>query len=83
MEIKKNDILFWIGIITSLWFAWTGMVWTYYACLVVAYPVGLVSFLIWQKIKTDNKPRNRFIPRILSVGLILSISVLIYLLIFD
>ncbi|MBX7226342.1 MAG: hypothetical protein K1X55_09950 [Chitinophagales bacterium] len=83
MTEKNNNILFWTGIITAIWFAWTGMVWTYCACLLVAYPFGLTSFFIWRRIKTDNNPRNKFIPRILIVGLTLSISVLIYLLIFD
>ncbi|MFT3680843.1 MAG: hypothetical protein QM791_11260 [Ferruginibacter sp.] len=83
MTVKKNDILFWTGIVTAVWFAWTGMVWTYWAALVIAYPVGLVSFFTWRKIKNDNRPRNKFIPGILVTGLILSVTVLIYLLIFD
>lgn len=83
MHGNKNNVLFWIGIIAAIWFAWAGMVWTYFACLVVAYPIGLMSLLIWLKIKADNKPRNKFIPRILIVGLALSLSVLVYLLIFE
>jgi hypothetical protein len=83
MTLKKNDILFWTGIITAIWFAWTGMVWTYSAALIIAYPVGLTSFFIWLKVKNDNQPRNNYILRILIVGLILSISVLAYFLIFD
>ena len=83
MNASKTTILFWIGIVTAIWFAWTGMVWTYYACLIIAYPFGLTSFVIWRKIKRDGKSRNKFIPGILIVGLTLSISVLTYLLIFN
>jgi hypothetical protein len=83
MTIKRQDILFWTGLLTAIWFAWTGMVWAYCACLIIAYPVGLISFFIWTKLKNDNKKRNKFIPAILIFGLILSISVLTYLLIFD
>jgi hypothetical protein len=83
MKVTKNDLLFWTGIATAIWFAWTGMVWTYNAALIIAYPIGLASFFIWRHIKADNKPRNKFIPGILLVGLTLSLSVLVYLLIFD
>jgi hypothetical protein len=83
MTISKNDILFWTAIVTAIWFVLTGMVWTYWAALIIAYPVGLTSFTIWRIIKSDNKPRNKFIPRILLVGLTLSFLTLSYLLIFD
>jgi len=82
MKTKQNGILFWIGIVTAIWFALAGMVWAYWACLIIAYPVGLISYFIWRSIKSDNKQRNKFIPAILLIGLALSISVLIYLLIF-
>ncbi len=83
MNSTKSNVLFSIGIITATWFALTGIVWAYYACLVIAYPFGLASFLIWRSIKSDGKPRNKFIPIILIIGLVLSISVLMYLLLFD
>ncbi len=83
MKITNTDLLFCIAIITATWFALTGIVWTYYACLVIAYPFGLASFLIWRSIKKDGKSRNRFIPIILIIGLVLSISVLVYLLLFN
>jgi hypothetical protein len=82
-RLKKNDILFWLGIVTAIWFAWTGMVWTYWAALVIAYPVGFVSLFIWIRIKNENKPRTKIIPIVLVIGLILSLLALTYLLIFD
>lgn len=83
MTIKKNDFLFWLGILTAIWFAWTGMVWTYWAALIIAYPVGVISFFIWTRARSENKTRTKYIPVLLGIGLILSISALIYLLIFD
>lgn len=83
MKISKNDILFYLGLIFAIWFAWTGMAWTYNAALFIAYPFGLISFIIWRVIKIENKKRTKFIPIILSIGLILSLTILIYLLIWD
>jgi hypothetical protein len=83
MIVTKNDILFWIGIVTGIWFAWTGTVWTYWAALIIAYPAGLASLLIWTKTKSEKKRRTKYIPIILAVGLIVSLSSLTYLLIFD
>jgi hypothetical protein len=83
MNSTKSNLLFWIGIITATWFALTGIAWAYYACLVIAYPFGLTSFLIWRSIKRDGKSRNKFIPIILIIGLVFSISVLLYLMLVD
>jgi len=83
MKITKNDILFYLSLIFAIWFAWTGMVWTYYVALFVAYPFGLISFILWRMIKNENKRRTKFIPIILSIGLVLSLTILIYLLIWD
>jgi len=83
MIINKDDILFWLGILTAIWFAWAGMVWTYWAALIIAYPFGVISFFSWTRIKSENKTRTKYIPIILGFGLILSISALVYLLIFD
>jgi hypothetical protein len=83
MTITKNDILFWTGILLALWFGLTGIAWTYWAALIIAYPAGLASFLIWRSIKSEKKRRTKIIPIILMVGLIVSLSTLTYFLIFD
>lgn len=69
--------------IFALWFALMGVAWTYNAALVIAYPFGLLSLLIWLQIKKDGKARNRNIPLLLTVGLGLSLIVLASFLIFD
>jgi hypothetical protein len=81
--IHKNGILFWIGIITAIWFLWSGMVWTYAACLVIGYPFGLISLFIWLRIRKNGEKRNQIIPLILLLGFLLSLLVLIYFLIVD
>jgi O-antigen/teichoic acid export membrane protein len=83
MAIKQNDVLFALALLCAVWFAWTGMVWTYGVALFIAYPFGALSLLLWTSIKKENRPRTKWIPIILSIGLILSLSVLIYLLIWD
>jgi MFS family permease len=80
--VKKNGLLFWIAILTALWFASAGMVWFYMAALFIAYPVGLVSLLIWARLSDKKHPKQKIIIKILSVGLILSMSALICMLIF-
>ena len=79
----RNTIIFIFGLLCALWFAWIGMIWVYWAALVIAYPVGLISLACWFLIRHENKKRTRFIPIVLAIGLVLSLSVLIYLLIFD
>lgn len=83
MKLKKNDILFYISLLFAVWFAWTGMVWTYNAALFISYPIGIISFILWRIIKNENRKRTKFIPIILTIGLTLSLSVLLYLLIWD
>lgn len=83
MAITKNDIFFYLGLIGAIWFALTGIVWVYYAALFIAYPVGLISFIFWRAIKNENRKRTKFIPIVLAIGLTLSMSVLIYLLIWE
>ncbi len=83
MAVTKKDLLFWVGIITAIWFALWGMVWVYYVALVIAYPFGVASFLIWRNIRADLKARNRFIPVILLAGFIFSLLSLITLLIYN
>jgi hypothetical protein len=75
---NKYDILFWTGIITAIWFASTGIFWTYWAALIISYPVGLISLLICIKLKSENRVRTKFIPIILTAGLILSLLALIF-----
>ena len=81
LMINKNDIFFVLSLISGLWFALVGMVWVYWIALFIAYPFGLISFLLWRNIRQDGRKRTKIIPVILTIGLALSLSVLIFLLI--
>ncbi|MGG5209152.1 hypothetical protein ACQWU4_09385 [Chryseobacterium sp. MIQD13] len=81
MSNDKNAVLFYISFILAVLFLIYGMAWAYFFALIFAYPLGLISFLIWIKIKSDNKKRNSSISAVLIAGLILSMLSLIVTLI--
>lgn len=83
MKITRNDLLFTISLLAAIWFMLTGIIWIYYAALVIAYPVGILSLIIWNVIKSENKKRTKLIPILLSIGLFLSLGMLTYLLIYE
>lgn len=83
MHTKKQDILYYVGLLTAIWYTLTGMVWTYGAALIIAYPAGLISLLIWIKLKRQDEKRIKYIPLILVIGTILSLSVLVYYWIYE
>jgi len=82
MKITKNDILFILAILFSLWFSFAGIIWVYWFTLIFAYPFAIASFLIWRNIRKDGKKRNIAIPIILIIGLLCSLGFLGYILIF-
>jgi hypothetical protein len=85
MNLSKNDILFATSLLLAIWFTLTGAVWVYWFALIFAYPAGVISFILWRKGRNlDNRSkRYKIIPIVLGIGLLLSLSTLVYLLIFD
>lgn len=85
MNISKGDLLFISALILAVWFAFAGTVWVYWMALIFGYPAGLISLILWNVgRKTDHKPkRYKIILIVLGIGLLLSLSVLAYLLIYD
>ncbi len=85
MKARQTNFIFFLSFTLALWFAIFGSYWTYGAALVIAYPAGISSLLLWQigKRRDPKVKRYKSIPIILAVGLTLSLSVLVYLLIFD
>jgi 4-hydroxybenzoate polyprenyltransferase len=81
MSNDKNAVLFYISFILAVLFLIYGLVWVYFFALIFAYPLGLVSFIIWRKIKSDNKKRNSSISAVLIAGVVLSMLSLIITLI--
>ncbi len=78
MQSITNNILFTLGVLLALCFALLGMLWAYYVALILAYPIGIVSLIIWFKVKKDNRTRNKLIIGILIIGFILSMAMLFY-----
>lgn len=79
--MNKNNILFWLGMLLAVWFAITGIVWVYWAALVLAYPAGLISLWIYFYLRKTDKKRARYLLVTLGIGLVLSLGVLLVLLI--
>ena len=80
MKASSSDIRFVIAIVFAIWFAFTGFFWAYWIALFIAYPFGIISFLLWLSLRTKKEKRMQWIPIILLVGLSLSLGMLIYLL---
>jgi hypothetical protein len=64
-----------IAFISAMWFLLTGWIWGYLACLVIAYPFGLLSLVLYQKDSRvkPSLPLNRITVWILRLGLAVSI----------
>lgn len=85
MPQTKNNFAFVLSLILALWFTLMGGVWVYWASLLIAWPAAVISFLLYRYgLKNDDrKTRYKWVKWILITGVIWSLSVLIYLLIFD
>ena len=61
------------------WFAIYGMVWVYFSALIIAYPVGLVGWLLhlWAKHIDGVTRLNLFARRLHKVGFALSFTMFI------
>lgn len=81
MTITKNDIKFTVALICAICFAFLGMIWVYWIALIIGYPFGLVSFFIWRTLQKAPRKRNKAIPLILVLGLVISLATLLVLVI--
>jgi hypothetical protein len=83
MNLNRSNLTYSLAILLALWFALTSWLWAYWFALFFSYPLGLLSFILWFSLKKEKKKRNHWIPRILIAGLLLSLGMLIYLLIWE
>lgn len=44
---KKAQIWYWIALVFAIWFVLTCAVWTYFANLVISFPAGIISVILW------------------------------------
>jgi predicted PurR-regulated permease PerM len=73
MSTTKNSVLYYIALVFAIWFAITGIFWPFLLALIIAYPFGLFSLLIWFYLKKVGDPRNKLVIKTLIIGLIISI----------
>jgi hypothetical protein len=83
MHRTKNDWIALISFLLAVWFSLAGSVWVYGAALVIAYPFGIISFVLWRFFLQGEHKESKLIPTILSLGFILSILVLLATWFFD
>ena len=83
MHRTKNDWIALISFLLAVWFSLVGSVWVYGAALVIAYPFGIISFVLWRFFLEGEHKESKLIPTILSLGFILSILVLLATWFFD
>jgi len=72
---KLYKILNIIGIVFALWFALTSWSWIYYMALIISYPFGLISLLIF--FFSPAKYGKEIIKFLLAIGLIVSMIALL------
>jgi len=74
--------LFILTLLLAIWFTLFGMVWVYFAALIIAYPVGIISLVICLTMLSADKSQKRYkaVLYLLLLGFILSIGALIILL---
>ena len=65
-----------IAIICGVWFCLTGWIWTNFANVLFAYPIGLLGFCAWLKAYQANPQdkRNSIAITLLGLGLASSIT---------
>jgi hypothetical protein len=76
MYTKKEQTLYWIAMVCAILFLLLGFIWIYWIALIVAYPLGLLSLILWLQLRTYNRKRNNIIVYLLIAGAIISIGVL-------
>jgi hypothetical protein len=74
----KNDWIALVSLLLAFWFLLSGTVWVWGAALIIAYPFGLISFILWCFFLEGERKKSKLIPSILAFGFILSLLVLIF-----
>lgn len=84
MKTHSNSLAI-TSIVCGLWFLLTGSIWIYYANLVLAYPIGILGLILWNKSRKVNgvNRTNKAAICILASGFVLSIASLLILLIYN
>lgn len=77
MKLKQSDYLYFLALLLAIWFAFIGIIWTYNAALILGWPAGFLSFLIWLKLRKEKRQRNKLLLGVLAIASLSSIGFLI------
>ncbi|MEZ5053420.1 MAG: hypothetical protein R2807_01415 [Chitinophagales bacterium] len=77
---KKATRYFYASLICAIWFALTSFFWSYYANVLMSFPIGLISFYTWKKGKQMEPDALRFklVWSILFAGVVISLLSLLF-----
>ncbi|MFM6935055.1 MAG: hypothetical protein ACKOXP_06395 [Flavobacteriales bacterium] len=78
MHRTKTDWVALFSFLLAIWFSIAGTVWVWGAALIIAYPFGLISFILWRFFLGEKRKQSKIIPTILAGGLLLSLMVLFF-----
>jgi hypothetical protein len=81
VNTQKKYLLFnIIALVCAIWFVLTSWFWTYFAALIISYPVGMIGIIFWRLGKhTDKKLLNTITGWTFLAGLITSVAALVIL----
>jgi hypothetical protein len=82
---RKTKIYLIISLVCAIWFLLTGSVWVYFANLVISYPVGLLSFVLWNKCRKAPfyHTLQKAVMYLLLAGSVISLISLLILVMFN
>jgi hypothetical protein len=74
MPMSRKNIYFYLSLAFAIWFLITSPLWTYAMNVVISFPFGIISFLLWKKSSSiPGEQRYRIIPKILIAGVAVSV----------
>lgn len=85
MKVTKGDVFYYPAMLLAIWFALSAGAWSYAANLIISFPFGVLSVILWAigRNVDVNKPRYKRIPIIWAVGVLISTLTLLYFILFD
>jgi len=78
MARTKNDWIALVSLLLAFWFLLAGTIWVWGAALIIAYPFGFISLILWRFFLEGERKQSKLIPTILAAGFFLSLMVLFF-----
>jgi hypothetical protein len=76
MISKRENLLYGTALGCAILFLLFGFIWIYWIALIVAYPLGSLSWALWLHLRKNNRKRNNIILYLLITGFVLSLCAL-------